>query len=580
MNGIDIGKISKEGYYFKLPDIKVMSITYIAFQLISSLITTEALFVAFFTAAFVFTLAFSFSHLLHNMTRKFSVSKPNRFFGMLLLQTSVSTLCQILAFLLSPLNKAISLFVLLSGIFCSIFLLVSLAEVFAATTVPSVLIWAISTGSTFLYALKFIEPLVLFCLVAFSFLGALCLLHYVNSSSASKMTFKPTRMFRPYLEYKLEGKGENLEALLKSASRSSKVKLTAICFEKSGLPLFLVNLGLHFGPFDRIGSSALPSDAFFTFRDRIGAVALFTHSFSSHENDIPSKEEVENVLDRSLEALREHSNYPVVEMTPFFRSSYGSFDVWVALCGDTSICVASSKNPMIDDLPESAINGILDESKRFGINNLYDIDAHNNISFPPPNRPSEARCEDLIEGYRIALSSALASPRQGMRLGYANVQVDGRQDIGPLGISALVFDFGTSRQALVILDGNNMVEGLVEKAVSRVEDIGVSETLVITNDNHLLTGVFKVDGGYYPVGAKDEDVVVEKIAQAVENAIQDLSECKVRVVTAEVGDTPILGDGLGDLLMVTMKALRRFKISLAGYLLYSLLLSALGASFG
>jgi predicted neutral ceramidase superfamily lipid hydrolase len=166
-----------------------------------------------------------------------------------------------------------------------------------------------------------------------------------------------------------------------------------------------------------------------------------------------------------------------------------------------------------------------------------------------------------------------------MRIGYANVPLDGRQDVGPLGVSALVFDFGTSRQALIIIDGNNMVEGLAQRIANRVKQVGIQEVLVVTNDNHILTGIFNVEGGYYPVGARDGDLVVESSAQAVERAVHDLSRCEIRVVTAEVNDVPLLGDGLSVLLGVTIKALQRFKRSLVAYLLYSFLLSALGTSF-
>lgn len=579
MSGIDISEISKGGYYFKLPSTRVMATVYLALQLVSSFILTGDPITALFMSAAFFSLAFTSSHLLFRATREFSASKPSRFFGIFLLQASVSTLSQVMAVLLSPLSKAISLFVLISGCFCLSFLLVSLSEVFAGRTLFSLLIWAVSTGNILLYASRSIEPLVLFYLAVCSFSGALCFLLYVNSSSLSNRIPKPTKMFRPYLEYKLGGRGESLEALLKSTSKRSKVKLTAVCFERDSQPLFMVNSGVHFGPFDGIGSSSLPSDAFCAFRDELGAVALFTHPFSSHEKDIPSKEDAKRVLYESLEALREHSRNPPVRMTPFFRSSRGAFDIWVALCGDTAICVASSKDPTVDDLPENALEGLLREGESLGVSNLYDVDAHSNISLPPPNRPSGARYEDLIEGYREALNRALVSSKFSMRIGYANVPLDGRQDVGPLGVSALVFDFGTSRQALIIIDGNNMVEGLAQRIANRVKQVGIQEVLVVTNDNHILTGIFNVEGGYYPVGARDGDLVVESSAQAVERAVHDLSRCEIRVVTAEVNDVPLLGDGLSVLLGVTIKALQRFKRSLVAYLLYSFLLSALGTSF-
>lgn len=554
-----------------------MAVAYVTLQAISILLATLDLLTTL-SAAFVgFSLAFTSSQLLFRATREFGASKPSRFFGMFLLQASASASCQVLAFFISPLSREASLFVLLLGNFVLIFLLVSLTEVFAGRAFLSVPIWLIGTGGALAYALKSTGPLIVASLATPSFLFALCLLRYVNSFSSSLNIPRPTKMFRPYLEYKLGGKGDNLEALLKSTSRTSEVKLTAVCFERGKAPIFLINPGMHFGPFDRIGSASFPSDAYAAFRERLGAVALVTHPFSSHERDIVSKEDVKTVLERGLEELAKYSCHADVGMTPFFVASSGAFDVWVALCGDLAICIARTKDPKVDDLPESALGALLSESRRLGVENVYDIDAHNNISLPPPSKPRLARHDDLVKAYRRALGYALESLRFNVRLGYANVEVSERRDVGPLGVSALVFDFGTTKQALVVIDGNNMVEGLADAVAKRVKERGVSEVLVLTNDNHILTGIFDVEGGYYPVGAEGGETIAETAEQAVELALKDLSDCKVRVVKAEVGRVSMLGDGLCELLGVTVKALRRFKVSLVAYALFSLLLSALGA---
>src|SRR5947199_10878187 len=75
-----------------------------------------------------------------------------------------------------------------------------------------------------------------------------------------------------------------------------------------------------------------------------------------------------------------------------------------------------------------------------------------------------------------------------------------------------------------------MQQGLRDRIVQSVKDIGVSDAEVMTTDTHLVTGLVRSPLGYYPVGAALPTAsFVRQITQTVQKAVANLEESSAGV---------------------------------------------------
>ena len=163
--------------------------------------------------------------------------------------------------------------------------------------------------------------------------------------------------------------------------------------------------------------------------------------------------------------------------------------------------------------------------------------------------------------------AAVVAARDAARPGPVRVGVSARTDysarehgIGPLGIRALVVEAAGTTTAYVLLDGNNLVQGLRAPILQRLEGL-VDAAEVMTTDNHV---VHEVDGGINPVGERFAvDLLARDVREVVERAKADLAPCEIGVATDTLHSVPVLGPGftvrlltsLGDTLAVFTNAL-------------------------
>jgi putative membrane protein len=102
------------------------------------------------------------------------------------------------------------------------------------------------------------------------------------------------------------------------------------------------------------------------------------------------------------------------------------------------------------------------------------------------------------------------------------------QGFGSLGIQALVIEVDGQKTAYILMDGNNMVRGLREQILGRIQTI-VESAEVMTTDSHVVNTI----SGKNPIGfSVSPEEITPHIEQAVRDAIADLSEARVATTTA------------------------------------------------
>ncbi|MGB4756893.1 MAG: DUF2070 family protein, partial [Candidatus Methanoculleus thermohydrogenotrophicum] len=125
---------------------------------------------------------------------------------------------------------------------------------------------------------------------------------------------------------------------------------------------------------------------------------------------------------------------------------------------------------------------------------------------------------------------------------------------GSLGVQALVTDAAGERAAYVLIDGNNMAQGVRESLLAVVLDY-VDEGEIMTTDTHTVNTV----SGKNPVGyAVPVEEIVPYVEQAVREAIEDIAPARVGVATASCEGIVVFGSQRVSQLASTVNAMLAF----------------------
>jgi putative membrane protein len=94
-----------------------------------------------------------------------------------------------------------------------------------------------------------------------------------------------------------------------------------------------------------------------------------------------------------------------------------------------------------------------------------------------------------------------------------------RSGVGQSGVKVMVMEVGGQKTAYIILDANNMVIGFRDEILKAVTESGVDFAEVMTTDTHYVNNL---SGGHNPLGTRDRDVIITKVVECTQKAINDL----------------------------------------------------------
>jgi putative membrane protein len=172
-----------------------------------------------------------------------------------------------------------------------------------------------------------------------------------------------------------------------------------------------------------------------------------------------------------------------------------------------------------------------------------------------------------LEAMDLCRTTHLYSFRTGVAhvtLPYSRVQ-----GFGDLGIQVLVVEVEGQRTAYVLLDGNNMAEGVREELLGQILTL-VDNAEVMTTDSHVVNTIT----GKNPVGMHvSVSEFLPFVMQAVRTAIDDLAPSEVAGSTAHCERIVVFGSNTISQLASTVNAMLVFvaPLSLAMLLLAFLL---------
>jgi putative membrane protein len=107
--------------------------------------------------------------------------------------------------------------------------------------------------------------------------------------------------------------------------------------------------------------------------------------------------------------------------------------------------------------------------------------------------------------------------------------------MGDLGIRVAVVETLGQRTAYVVIDGNNMVNGLREEIISKLP---VDEAEVMTTDTHVVN---TLSGANYVGQHMDCDMLINTISHLVDEAIDDLEPVLAGMESEIASDVNVFG---------------------------------------
>ncbi len=390
-----------------------------------------------------------------------------------------------------------------------------------------------------IYPLNLLD-IVLFSLVSLVGLSAvIAFISLINRPFLKDFGVSGTDLVRmSYQLYKGNEKGkEELEEIFRRTSIKSDVNYTLFSFktEKKEKSLFVVP-ELHPGPIKGIAGSMLPELLSNELQDEHGLVFTF-HGCSTHLQNPIRKEDCNLLVDEINKAIDE-INYTNVG-TSFHTTHQGLFAGAQVLGDGLFLSVSFSPHPTEDiDAPIGEIVSL--KAKEKGYSRLGFVDAHNCIKKGAVEvyYPSR-RYRTIIEKTNEIIDRMKDTEMGLVNLGVSNM--DGyvkSEGIAGDGIKVAVFDVNERKNALVLIDGNNMESGLREKIQEELSDlVDISE--VHTTDSH---EVNTLNRDYNPVGLfMDHSLIVDEVRKVTEKALRNIEPVQIGVHKGQLKNFPIMG---------------------------------------
>ncbi|MDW8033376.1 MAG: DUF2070 family protein [Nitrososphaerota archaeon] len=499
------------------------------------------------------------------------------------IQESIYATLVFLGFLVTPILPQVSCFITLllislgttSSSFISMLVILGLLrrEVIKVLVISFIHVF-LQSSRWLILSLMLIKTWIIMMLpLAISLSANILFLLLVNHKRKIGIPIRPLDIFHAYLEYYFNKNPESFEKILEEASEKRDLELSLLLLSsKIGLSIF--GLSAHFGPFGTIGSSPLPTHLIESL-EKSDFKALLFRTLSNHSLDLPSRREVEKIRVKMTEALSTAKELGECRVSIVQKEAEGYCVTVISICS-YCIILLSCPGHSTEDLPPEWLPKISSLVNHYGFTPIIISDAHNSIdsSSWEVSNPDYGRFAKLLGD---ALDCLSKTPQKKASFGFNKTRPLSlsNDEIGPLGISTLVFNIEGESHVLIVMDGNNMVMGLRNYLVDNLKSsLNLSTLEIITTDTHLLTGIKKAKKGYFPIGFKTKREVLLKICmESINSAIDSLSPCSVKVWIGKVEDTRVTGMLFTNLEFFVKYCYRIITILITSTILSTLLLS-------
>ncbi|MEF8835820.1 MAG: DUF2070 family protein [Candidatus Thermoplasmatota archaeon] len=388
------------------------------------------------------------------------------------------------------------------------------------------------------FGLEFSHLVTLVAVFIIGFIPIFMTLSFLNKPFLDNFDTSALKLMNIALKLmKGEEEGEKeLEKIFKNNSIKADVEYTVFSFrtEEGEKSLFVIP-EIHPGPVKGIAGFQLSNILAEDLRSH-GTIFTF-HGSSTHMlNPIKQKDchQISKAIDGSVKDIDYDDT----------GTKYLTYDHGVFIGGqsfDSEVFSTVSFSPRPTEDIEASIGEIVEERARSrGIDELGFVDSHNcvregcsEVYYPSTRyRRIMNRAEEILdmledeEQKKVQMGTAIKK------------NYDPSRGIGSEGIKVAFFKIGDQLSAQVLIDGNNMIQGLREEIQEDISDI-VDISEVHTTDSHEVNTLMN---DYNPVGLNMENrTIIEDVRELVERAKEDLEYVEVGAISGKIKNFEVMG---------------------------------------
>jgi putative membrane protein len=369
-----------------------------------------------------------------------------------------------------------------------------------------------------------------------------CFMFFLNRMGAKILGVKSLSVLKVFMANWTEDLNEPLESFLEKLSVERSIKLSVIMFRAEGrVKAVMIVPAFHPGPFKNVGSSALPYLIQKELEDKLKCVVSVPHGVSGHDLDLASQAQNQKII-REISKLVDISNFASTT-TLFMRVQKNGAHASCQIFGGCALFTLTLAPQTMEDLPQGLEFFLAEEVRKRGLSMAITIDAHNSIE---GSFHVERAISPLKEAAVASLETALRSQKSSLQVGAAKIVPKGfslKDGMGPGGICAIALKVKDQLIAYVTIDGNNMVSGLRERILQRLNELGFTDGEVLTTDTHVVNGIVLTPRGYHPLGeAIDQEKLIKYIEQAATNAKNDLENAEAAWFAKIAPSVKVIGE--------------------------------------
>jgi predicted neutral ceramidase superfamily lipid hydrolase len=268
---------------------------------------------------------------------------------------------------------------------------------------------------------------------------------------------------------------------------------------------------IHPGPAKSIGSAELPS---LLYEQSNAYNIMVFHGASNHSLNLATRRETERITHLIYETLDKQNDFIDIKRIGICNVNGADVSINKYTFLENTVYFVSKKNNT-EDLPAEIVK-LVDGRKDI-------VDRHNGLC-----DEKTAMYNDSNVNETLRLIEKIGSlPNQEFEiegLGYCRKKMT-RDDIGPGGISALVFK-GDKKIGFVSIDANNLACGLESIIQQTIKKLGFDQVEIATTDNHWNSGIRNAQLGYKPAGTADAGSLVKEIVATVLEAERRISPAR------------------------------------------------------
>ncbi len=399
--------------------------------------------------------------------------------------------------------------------------------------------------------------------VFFAFIAAVAstgtFLSVLNRVGKETLEIPSLSLLRAFLLNWITGQNAPFEKILEKLGESRSINVSMLKFESEALRAAIVVPMVHPGPFKNIGSSVLPSLLKDALEENKHCIACVPLGLQGHELDLASQEQNQKVIQQVADHIAFEASKS--KATPFVRETAGVANACCQAFG-RSVFLAFTLSPhTTEDLPQELDDFVQQQSKLHGFPNCVAVNAHNSID---DEATMPVALTDLKNAATGVLDKIARSEQKPFRMGAATIipkEFSIGDGMGAGGITVIVTEVSDEKTAYVVIDGNNIVQGLRDKILNAIRKIGIDEGEILTTDTHSVSAVVLGKRGYHPIGeAIDHDALIKHIREATLRAVAVLKEATAGYHSVTIQDIKVIGEKrLRMLSLLTDRVLRQLR---------------------